>query len=309
MSKSHNLDIHMYSLKEIFDLFDIDYSKQITMEQIKQAKRKVLMTHPDKSRLAPEYFLFYKRAFEVIAKYYTEQERQNQTVPKEPISYCPLRDQNRRTTEYISQKASQQASQKEFQKKFNELFEENMTKKIDPTKNAWFSDESKTETEKGITVANMGSAFERLKEKQASMVLYRGVEELVSGGAAAGQNLYEDEDDDFSNEPGRYVSCDPFSKLKYDDLRKVHKEQTVLAVSERDFRKVPQYSSVDHFMRERNIHSLEPLEKTAAEKLLLEKENQKREWVMRQQHAANMRTSQYETKNKEILSQFFLLGR
>ena len=56
----HNLDIHMYSLKDILDLFDLDYD--INIDDLKRAKKKVLMTHPDKSRLDAKYFLFYKKA-------------------------------------------------------------------------------------------------------------------------------------------------------------------------------------------------------------------------------------------------------
>ena len=47
--KSHNLDIHMYSLKDLLGLFNTDYN--MTFEDLKRAKKQVLMTHPDKSKL------------------------------------------------------------------------------------------------------------------------------------------------------------------------------------------------------------------------------------------------------------------
>jgi hypothetical protein len=268
---------------------------------MKMVKHKVLMTHPDKSRLPPEYFLFYKKAFDVIAKYYTEQQRQNQVLPREPMKYCAMRDHNRRTSSRIAE----EATQKEFQKKFNQLFEENMAQKIDSTKNSWFSSEEPVfEIPSGkVTPDTMGTTFDKLKEKQSSLAIYRGVEEMTF---SCGDRLYEADEDDEEN-ARQYISSDPFSKLKFDDLRKVHKDQTVFAVSERDFQKVPQYTSVDHFMKQRNAQSLDPVDKINAEKMLLEKENQKREWAMRQQHAANLRTSQYEQKNKEIISNFLHL--
>jgi hypothetical protein len=291
----------MYSLQEVFDLFDLNCMQPISVENIKLAKHKVLMTHPDKSRLPPDYFLFYKKAFDIVAKQYTDQQRQNQVMPKEPMKYCAMRDQNRRTTARISKEA--EASQKEFQDKFNRLFEDNMAQKVDATRNAWFSSEDPAlETPEGkVTMATMGAAFEKMKEKQASMVLYRGVEDMVSS-RGMGVELYDGEENQ-----DQYVSCDPFSKLKFDDLRKVHKDQTVFAVSERDYQKVPQYASMDHFMQERGAQTLTPIEKPAAEKMLLDKENQKREWMLKHQHAANTRTSQYEEKNKEILSHFLHL--
>jgi len=48
--KSHNLDVNMYSLKEILELFHLDYD--ISVEDLKQAKKQVLSTHPDKSKLS-----------------------------------------------------------------------------------------------------------------------------------------------------------------------------------------------------------------------------------------------------------------
>ena len=47
MNKAHNLDIHMYSLHDLLNLFELDYN--INTEDLKRAKKKVLMTHPDKS--------------------------------------------------------------------------------------------------------------------------------------------------------------------------------------------------------------------------------------------------------------------
>ena len=58
MSENHNLDINTYNLDEILGLFDLPY--QLTQDNMKRAKKKVLMLHPDKSRLDAKYFLFYK---------------------------------------------------------------------------------------------------------------------------------------------------------------------------------------------------------------------------------------------------------
>jgi hypothetical protein len=68
-----------------------------------------------------------------------------------------------------------------------------------------------------------------------NVTVYRGVQPLVSSTSTATGLYNEDEDKTV------YVTSDPFSKLKYDDLRKVHKDQTVLAVGEEDFSNVKQY--------------------------------------------------------------------
>ena len=121
--KNHNLDIAMYSLKELLGLFDID-TYDITREQILAAKKKVLMTHPDKSRLPSDYFLFYKKAFEIVLNFYNDQSKQNAEVRDE--DYSPLNNDNEENQKIKSQ--IQKANQTKFSTAFNELFEKNMVK-------------------------------------------------------------------------------------------------------------------------------------------------------------------------------------
>ena len=74
MSSNHNLDITMYSFKEVLALFDLN--DDFNTNDLKRAKHKVLMTHPDKSKLPAEYFLFYKKAFEIVYHFYEENVKQ-----------------------------------------------------------------------------------------------------------------------------------------------------------------------------------------------------------------------------------------
>jgi len=296
----HNLNIHMYSLDELLGLFELTYN--MTQTELRNAKRRVLMLHPDKSKLPPEYFLFYKKAFEVVVQFYENNNKQNQSMTEEATTYRPLTNGlNKATIQKVTTVAGEMAP-KEFQNKFNELFEKNMAAKPDASKNEWFTkDEPVYKTEETVSSKNMGQVFENMKQKTAELVKYRGVQEIDRSG---GTRLYEDDD-----ENDLYISSDPFSKLKFDDLRKVHKDQTIFAVSESDYSKVKKYSSVDHFVRERGNQPLNPLDKPEAERILEAKDRQFREQIMQKQHAANLRTMQYEEKNKSIISSFMLLER
>ena len=71
----HNLNIQMYSFQELLQLFELTVPNEITENDLKRAKLIVLKTHPDKSRLPPEYFIFYKKAFEIIVEFYNTQQR------------------------------------------------------------------------------------------------------------------------------------------------------------------------------------------------------------------------------------------
>jgi hypothetical protein len=298
MQSNHNLNIHMYSLDEVLGLFDLKYN--ITMDDLKRAKRKVLMLHPDKSKLSAEYFLFYKKAFDIIVQFYENQNKQNKAV--ENIDYKPLNGELNKTNTKNVTSAIKEMNPEKFQSKFNQLFEENMAKKPNSTKNEWFAkDEPIYNIDQNVNASNMRDVLENMKQNNNAIINYRGVENLYSSGS--GTNVYDD--DDVSD--NSYLTSDPFGKLKYDDLRKVHKDQTVFAVSERDFEKVQTYSSVDHFVRERSRHSLDPMEKQKAEQVLAAKEREMQEEMMKRQYQSNLRTMQYEEKNKAVLSSFMML--
>ena len=295
--KNHNLNIQSYSLEEIFGLFDLTH--HISSEDLLRAKKKVLMLHPDKSKLPADYFLFYKKAFDIVVGIYNHQNKQNQVVKN--VEYTPPTDKS--LAKNITSKMKEMSAE-EFQGKFNKLFDENMAKKPDPHKNEWFqNDEPAYQIEQNVNASNMGRAIEHVKRQSQNNALtnYRGVQTLYSSGN--GTNVYDDDE----TESGSYVTSDPFSKLKFDDLRKVHKDQTVFAVSERDFENVQQYSSVDHFVRERSRIPLDPMEKQKAEQMLAMKERQMQEQMMQRGYLANLQTMKYEEKNKAVLSAFMML--
>ena len=300
-TKEHNLNIHMYKLNELLDLFGLTYD--ISIDDLKRAKKIVLMTHPDKSKLGPEYFLFYKKAFDIIVQFYENQTKQNRPVPKEELKY-----QTMNTNGYDKASSNKirntinEMSTNEFQKRFNELFEENMSSKPDLAKNDWFTkDDNMYKVPENVNSKNIGQVFQRFKDENSNTVLskYRGVECI---NVHSGSGYYDEEDND------QYVACDVFSKLKFDDLRKVHKDQTIFAVSENDYQKVPQFSSVDHYVRERSKVSMTPLEKEQAELMLSEQERQYRETIMKKEHAAKLKSMEYEQKNKTVLGNFMRLG-
>jgi hypothetical protein len=294
--KAHNLDIHMYSLNDILGLFELSYD--ITLEDMKRAKRRVIMTHPDKSKLSAEYFIFYKKAYEVVLRFYENSNKQNAKV--ETTKYEPMKNDTNSSTTRQVKTAIGNMDTKQFQTKFNQLFEENMRDDTqDPAKNEWFSkDEPIYKADEQVSSKNIAQVFDTFKQKNAEMVKYRGVQEMKLQNS--GTRLYEndEEDDDI------YISSDPFGKLKFDDLRKVHKDQTIFAVSERDLQKVPQFTSVDHMMRERGKQSLTPLEKQEAEYMLAMRDKQYREKIMQKEYNAGLKTMEYAEKNKAVMSSF-----
>jgi len=299
MSNPHNLDIHMYKFNEILELFNLSYD--FGVEDLKRARMVVLKTHPDKSRLPSDYFLFYKKAFDIVVDYFKNREKTSVVVPQtNPIYNSSVGTTPNKSVQTQVSSTIQKMDKSEFSRKFNQLFEENMQKKQN-AKNEWFSNETpEYDIPKANNAAGIGAAIETIKKGSNAMSLYRGVEDLVI--KSTGSSLYEDEEEDI------YVTSDPFGKLKYDDLRKVHKDQTVFAVSERDYENCKTYKSQEELRQVRGAQLLTPIEKQEAERILRQKEQAERERMLAKQHSSNLQTMEYEQKNKSVLASFLYLG-
>ena len=296
-TKTHNLNIQMYNFKDVLELFNLQYN--FTLDDLKQAKKVVLMTHPDKSRLPSEYFLFYKQAYKIVYEYYNNNNKQNNIVPNKEIIY-QNNDTNydENTTNEIS-KQIKKINKKDFNQQFNKLFDKNMVSSVDIEKNKWFKEDKQIfDTNEKVNANNIGDVFNTMKLQQHNqgLVKYNGVQNLFIN-SNSGSNLYDDDNDE-------YVTTDPFSKLKFDDLRKVHKDQTIFAVSEKDINKVQQFSSVDHYMKERSRHNLNPLEKQQAEQKLNQEMLNQQKKISQKEYKSKLQTMDYTEKNKKVLSTF-----
>lgn len=294
---THNLNILMYSFNELLELFQLPINMNIY--DLKRAKKQVLMLHPDKSKLPPEYFLFYKKAFDMIVVYFENNTKETVILTDENTVYKKMdaTDFNKATYSKIHSMVNEM-SPIEFHSKFNELYEKNMVESK-PNKNEWFSNNEPIYTiDEKVSNKNIGRIFETIKKQNHGIIQYEGVKEIVSD-SIPGNSFYDDE-----YNSNLYVSSNPFSKLKYDDLRKVHKDQSIFSVSESDYESVPKYSSIDQFVKERSHQPNKPFDKQQSESILLENERVYKEQIANRQHQSKLKTQMYVEKNKSVLSSF-----
>ena len=313
---THNLDINKYTLEEIYGLFDLTYN--LTEESMRAAKKKVLMIHPDKSRLPPSYFHFYREAYDIVLNIYKQKVRQTEGAINSGIKpvYQPFDhsdsgpDISKKMAKSVAEsvaervaKASDSKGSHAFNNKFNDLYDKNMVRKADTSRYDWFRQSNSVYddfSQKQVNPKNMGSELEAIKQKQAALQVYRGVQEMNASGQI-GTSYFEEDDG------AEYVSSDVFSKLKFDDLRKVHKDQTVFAVSESDLNKRVQYKSVDQFVRDRDGGNQAPLSKIEAAQLLERQQKEKEQLIMNKQHRDFMLQKEYESKQQAVRAAFLQL--
>lgn len=294
---THNLTIESYTFYELLGLFDLD-ATDINTQTLKKARSRVLQMHPDKSKLPKEYFLFYKKAFDIVVRVFENQNKVNQHVPvNEEILYTP-ENPNAQIDKKQLRKTIDKMNPGTFNDKFNELFESHADIKRE-NKNEWFSEDNQDEANQVRNKSEMDAAFEQYKQKQHALVQYTGVVPLSMNGGTSG--LYEDDD-------GSYITTDVFSKLKFDDLRKVHKDQTVFNVSEKQYDNVPKYRSVDHYVRTREQQSHEPLQKQHAEQQMHQEKIKHEQMIHQKQYNSQLQSARAHEKSQNMLANFLRIA-
>ena len=208
---SIDLNLDNYELTDLLTLFNLQYD--FTESDLKNAKKIVLKTHPDKSNLPKEYFLFFSKAYKIIYSIYE------------------FRVKGKGSTEYMLDESTdveifkKLTGKKDFNKVFNELFDKcNVrTAENDTGYGEWLrSDEDMDNTV--TTKENMHDTFRKKKTVARDAIVNQSIQET-------GYNTYTDL---LGNAPDNY-SSDLFSSLGYEDLRNAHREN-VIPVTEKDIK-------------------------------------------------------------------------
>ena len=326
----HDLNLSTYSLTDILGLFGIPASKmhELDLSDMKAAKQIAAMTHPDKSGLGDEYFRFYREAFGALSAFYRSQARQH--VSREERLATKVYDSGGAGGGGGDSEVIRAMRAEEFNAKFQDLFEthvgaaEDAKRKRRSERDCWMSSGGGGA---GGPAARVGSvdelhaAFHGMREPAraadtTSLSVASG--EFQSSLFRSGtHDLYAEEDEDEEAEGGgekSYVSSDVFNaKLKFDDLRRVHRDHSIFDVSDAalNVQMLP-VASLDETRRRRAAdavgHQSAQMESAAAEGVLRDRERAFRERMVHGGYADNLRTSRYEEMNKQVLGAFLQIA-
>lgn len=229
-----DLNIQNYELNDLLELFKLPY--HFNENNLKEAKKIVLKTHPDKSGLAKEYFLFFSQAYKYLLKIH--QLRQSSTTSNTEYHKDDL--WSKEQTVLIDGKI-QSMNQNEYNKWFNETFEKMRIK--DDIEQSGYGDWLKSDeniVNEEINNANQMNEYIMNKKKELrAVVVHKEIEDINSQGYF---DLVRDT-------PESYGSG-MFDKLQYEDLKKAHVE-SVIPVTEDDFHKIKKYNNTDELNRDR----------------------------------------------------------
>lgn len=227
-----DLNINNYSLEDILKLFKIQ--NNFNEEDMKKAKKQVLMMHPDKSKLDKKYFLFFSSAYRLLHKVYNFRVRseQNTNINR---TYKSVDIDDEQDNAEIWKSLSKHS---QFNDIFNELFDKNIAQsKTTDGYGEWLKEEDK-EVEQVKSRDDMNNFIDARKKSLRSIIEYKEVSDV---GGYSGTELV--------GEGGSYKSG-MFSTLQFDDIKQVYTE-SVIPVSDEDYQNKEKYQSVDHLQRMR----------------------------------------------------------
>lgn len=265
-----DLNIENYSREELYKLFGFNTSVILTEENLKEAKKITLKTHPDKSRLDNKYFLFFSSAYNKLKSIY---EFQNKSVNKKIDKETYYDEQNKQLLDNMFLNKKNLKENDQFNDWFNKEFDKHQLD--DGSKqngyDSWLkSDEDVIFTPQNINKDNMGREIEKRKKEITAITPYKGVGDLYTSSSAGGCALME--------HGSNFTSGSLFSNegMGYTDLKQAYCE-SVIPVSEDDFHKIKQYRNVDEYKRSRDSVNVTPISKEESLRQLYYQDQQKNE--------------------------------
>lgn len=285
-----DLDIDNYDFDDLLNLFNLNYN--FTEVDLKGAKKRVLMTHPDKSRLDKSYFMFFTKAYKMISQiYYFRGKKQSQAYEKN------YETDDMEHLELI--KGLDGKSISEFNKWFNKMFDN--IKLVDEEMDSGYGDWMKNgeiRSMENVKQSDFGREFEKRKQECKELIVHKEVGEIQTIG---GSNLTRDRPELYNSEI--------FSKLKYEDLRRAHTE-TVVPVTQEDFENVKQFNSIEEYRTYRNSsYNTKPLSKEESRVYLNKRDDKQKEKSMRRAYNLLKREEEMEQAQEKWWKNFKRLKR
>ena len=263
MNNVMDLNIENYDLHDILNLFKLE--SDFNEDDLRNAKKIVLKTHPDKSKLPPDYFRFYSKAYKTLYHIWEFKNKQGKKNAVEDYSIIET-DTKKRIEEYKILSKEIEKDKKKFHAFFNEQFEKNKlaNEYYDNGYGDWLKSNEDLDDSPMKSFHEMNLELEKKKNHLKQLVVHKDFDEVIYTGnqQVEGSNL-------INNAPESYGS-NLFSSFGYEDLRKAYTE-TVVPVNNDDYNKIKKFKNINEYQIHRDSQEIKPL----SEKQSLDYLNQK----------------------------------
>jgi hypothetical protein len=255
-----DLDLNNYDLNDILNLFSLKHN--FSIEDIKLAKKKVLLLHPDKSNIKIDYYYFFLKAYRMLLSIY-EFKNKNQNNNNNIEYLVDKKDDNNKILDHITKDIN---DSNKFNNWFNKLFEDNKLQNDfnDTGYGVWLKSNDNINDIECKNLSEINKHIEDRKKILRNNTLTKHKDITDSN-----INQYSDI---INSVPDSYGS-NMFSKLQYEDLRIAH-EESVVPVTHEDFKS--NYNNIDDIKNIRQ-HIIDPLSKDKANEILNQEKNKDHE--------------------------------
>jgi hypothetical protein len=264
-----DLNIDNYSRAELYKLFGLQLSITLSEDIMKECKKLVLKTHPDKARIDEKYFVFFSQAYKKLLGIYEFQNKTNSKKTEDKSEYFD--SNNGQILDNLFDANKKLKDPKNFNQWFNKQFEKHrLEDPVETGYGSWLkSDEDIVFTPTGVTKDKMAAEMEKRKKQVQTLTTYTGVNELTAHSLGGSSLMAYD---------SNFTSGSLFSNegMGYTDLRQAYVE-SVIPVTEDDYRKIPKFNSMDEYKRHRDNANIVPLSKEEAMRQLYNQGKQKDE--------------------------------
>ena len=256
MNMDLDLDIRNYELRDILNLFKLP--AVFTEAHMREAKLTVMRTHPDKSGLDKEYFLFFSKAYKILHEVY--QVRAGMSRQKgDDLKYDDVKEDIDARRNANSDKLKRMNAG-EFNRWFNQTFEQNRLhdEEQDSGYGDWLKDNDADNDDnedadlgEGSSWAQRMEQLDRRKQRLREQALVvRGEIQCMGGGA--GYGLARDRPEEHSSGININIGAFGSGGLAYEDLKKAHTE-SVIPVTHEDYEAVRKYKNMNELQMSRDV--------------------------------------------------------
>jgi len=251
MNPDLDLDIRNYELRDILNLFKLP--SVFTEVHMREAKLMVMRTHPDKSGLDKEYFLFFSKAYKILHEVY--QVRAGLSRQKADAKYDDVKEDIDARRNANSDKLKRMDAG-EFNRWFNQTFEQNKLydEEQDSGYGDWLTDavadeDANEDLGEGSSWAQRMEQLERRKTKlREQALIVRSEVKTFDSFNSAGYGLSRECPEEHSSG----LNFGSSSSLAYEDLKKAHTE-TVIPVTHEDYEAVRKYKNMNELQMSRDM--------------------------------------------------------
>ena len=275
MLNNLELNIENYNLNDLLTLFKIKGS--LTEENLKNAKKIVLKTHPDISKMDKKYFLFFSSAYKILFQIYNFKNHVD----------------NKNTEYYIDNNENDKLLIEKFVKKdnFNEWFNKEFEKINITDNNNGYEEWLKSEEDMDYRITTKNNINDDIinKKKEVRKIIkkedIKSIQDLNDNNILGSNNIQE-------------YSSSIFGNFRYEDLKKAHVE-SVIPVTEDDIDNRNIFHNLQQLNNHRNNQNTNPLSLEQAKKFLNNVKNNDEEINITRAYNLALENEKYNKINDE----------